>query len=699
VQGVFIGENGKNVTVDFAAGNGSVYVGYANFTSGGVYKLTYVIIDGVYTPIETSMYKTLALTLNLRTTVVLGQPVNQGYYDLLEEKAQAISGASTAAEKEQLEKDYDQRISQYLNVLHYGTGIAGDANENGLELNRDSAGNLSFVTDCAEELFVDAYCIISDDQGNSLNGLSNVELMYSAGGITNTLDADMTERADAGYYMGRFTLDSNGIFSFQQVSFTQQGRIYTISKAISAPTITAIQPAPMEYVQQGPYEALKCQWGMSAENRVLYIKLKNAAAASLDVTLTDGDGNTVTIPQNKVTAGEPDSNNVTTFAVQVPGDGYWRITGTKAKNVFYNGNFYTGLGGNETWLDLSQLVYNDDIATTYITEVEIKASGDVPTKQQYSGGFMAEHLISKDSDPMTVSVYAYNGELLEDVLRELGLDAQVTFSLTYQWDPTTLDNYGFNIVDNTATLPQSDFTTTYDEANNKAVMEPMNLRLNGTYKPTWTIRIDDAADAYDYTYTFVYGDIQNPIPALFIRTNTESMERVMTVSWTAPTVEISTINPDGSHSSAYYYYNKWYDFGYKNATVTSAISADKHSATVYHKSVKSTLGTTLQTHAQATLKLGNRGAATGAKMTFSTTENNGTVYLYKNATNKDQTTDYEWGTADTVNRYLGYYDSGTITSITYAGKLESKTIILYYGNAQFSYDLDYTIALTNKAAG
>lgn len=692
VQGVFIGDNGQNVTVDFSTDGGVNYNGTATFTSGGTYKMTYVIIDGVYTPLSESLYKTLTLKLNLRTTVILGLPFDEAYDDLVEEMEAALQAAVTSAQKEEITATYEQKLQDHLNLLHYGNGIPGDENETGLGLIRDSNGNLSFVTDASEPLFIDVRCIITDDQGNVLTNLRDVELLYTAGGISNVLDTDaLAEDKNAGYYYGRFTLESNGVFSFYNISFKEAGqdRSYTIYKALSAPTVTAIQPAPMEYVNQAAYAPLTYDLGMSASERVLYIKLKNAAAATLDITLTNGNGETAA--PLAVTASEADADNVTTFAVQVPHDGYWEITNVLAKNVFYDGTFYSGVDA-DTWLNLSQLVQDDEIATHFITEAYIRVTGNTPA-QSYTGAFMASHEVKDMHVEVLGSQY---GVLmpLETVLRNAGIEADVTFALQYALSLDTLDeSYNYTVADG-GSMPVYTFTSTYNETDNQATIAEMNFRLPGTYYPTWTVAIDAADDAYDYSFSYKIGTQK---ATEFTYLNTSSIEGIVVVSWTQlPVVTIKSISPSGSHLTAYY------NWGWKTETVNSILT-DDYNATVYAElELKSgTLGRkypSMVNYPYVTLQMTNMGSASGATMTFSESSGS-TVLLYPGTDRSNRTTDFVWSAGSTTaSRYVGSYEWGQLATLTAAGTLTSKQVKLTYGDMTFTFTLANTITIENKTA-
>ncbi|MBE6976332.1 MAG: hypothetical protein E7439_03945 [Ruminococcaceae bacterium] len=687
VQGVFVGP-GKNVTVDFTTDGGVNYTGTATFNAGGTYTLTYVLIDGTYTPLDPSLYKTISLKLNLRTTISLGLPVDARYYELMDAMEAAVA-AAPADQKEQVRKEHQAIIDEHLRVLHYGNGIVGDQNEKGLNLVRDNAGNMSFITDASEPLFIDVRCIITDDQDNILTNLKDVELLYSAGGVTNVLDSDVLEaNTAAGYYHGRFTLESNGRFSFYQLTFKELGqdRSYTIYTSNDAPTVTAIQPAPMEYVYQPAYEPLIYDLGRPADQRVLYIKLKNAAAATLDITLTNGNGETAA--PLSVTASEPDANNVTTFAVVVPNDGYWKITSVRAKNVFFNDVFYTGLEDDPTtWLSLTEQVAADDIGTHFLTQAYIRGTGNTPS-QSYTGAFMAEHKVQGMNVEILGNLY---GEMvpLETILRSVGIEANVTVGFQYVLD---LDTIGHSY---TGTLPTNSWVSTFNEETNMATIAEMDFRVAGTYYPSWTVSIDAVDNAYDYSYTYNVGATK---PTAFSYLNMTALESIVQVNWTQlPTVTISSIAPEGQHSAVYYSFsllgNSW-----KSTTATSAIAADRLSTTVYAAmSPSGWKGAAMEQYPYVTLQLSNMGNANGgATMTFSKS-GGGTVHIYTGQ-NSGRTSDFVWAAGATeASRYVGSYDWGTLTSVTAAGTLESSAVKLTYDSVTFTFTVS-TITINNLAA-
>lgn len=70
VQGVFANDNNQQVTVPFKKGTTS-WSGTAKFTTSGIYDLEYLIIDGEYYEIPTSMKKTINLSLGMGANVTI----------------------------------------------------------------------------------------------------------------------------------------------------------------------------------------------------------------------------------------------------------------------------------------------------------------------------------------------------------------------------------------------------------------------------------------------------------------------------------------------------------------------------------------------------------------------------------------------------------------------------------------------------
>ncbi len=694
VQGVFIGDNGKNITVNMKPGNGN-YVGSAVFTEGGTYEMTYLIIDGVYTPLISDLKdlsKTLELRLNLQTTVVLGRPVNAGYYDLLEERDAALAAAATDEEKESITEEYEARIEEYLDLLYYGTGIEGDLNENGLGFSRDGNDNLSFLTDLQEPLYIDVRCIITDDQDAALTGLENVNLFYGIPGAE--LHAVLEENTGASYYEGRFVLDMSGGFSFREVTFQYQNREepYTITRAVSAPSITVIPPYEAEYVEQDDYKPYTFALGADGSTRVLYVKLKNAKAATLRVSITNSDeepgteGTTTRTIDVTQPITDPETQ-ISTFVVTLPSDGYWRISGLQAKNVFYEGTFYSGSEDSATWLNLDAQVQEDNIATAFITEAYLVVSGDVP-KSAYSGNFMTDHIASKTDAPMTVALVAYDKKTpLEQVMRSVGIQTDITLGLTYTWQEPSDFTYS-----GSGTLPQNVFTVASVDENGALTMEQMNFLLPGVYTPVWTI---DLSGDFETHYTHKVGD---PLPAQLSNSNNDAtlsaINNSLTVSWTPPDLTVAAL--DNTNQAFPVNIGEDKINGYVGLTGVLNYKED-HYANMYVKSTEyvSTAGQIIgifggeaknieHTYPNMTLQLANCNK-TGAEATV----------VLNNGNNSKINYTFNSGNSWSDQKQIGINRNNTLQAPTrlVIGEQKITTVAIKYNNVTYTLTLDESVTV------
>lgn len=489
VRGVFIGEkNGSNVAVPFTSEDGENYAATATFTVSDNYTLSSIYVDGSPVPI-TGMEKSLSVQLGLRARVRLSEPVLEGGPD------------------ETVLKD----------------------------VTFNAASGWSFTYTMDKPMTFAITCDIYDDQNNLITGLTNVVLNYSNGSVKDALSADLewvppVEEGKQGHYAGVFTFQQSGVLRFQDVVINDDN---PVTVADYAPTITSIPPDPMSYVNQDAYEPYVYDLSMTAADRVLELQLMNATAASLDVTLTKVDRNGQTMLDDKgkpvtetqtVTASSTVEDPTTempisTFRVQTSTDGGWKITGLTATNVFYNDTFYAeGSGG----VDLSKQVLEDEIGTYFITEASVYVN-NVPSVAMTSN-FMADNKLSN----ITVSVLDYANTPLATVFSELGVEKEITGTLTYTWNGQS----GYTITSGTPSAALQTVGGTLSVANNGTLsVGELNFKLAGTYSPTLIVTIGSGDDAVSYgkdSKDMAFRDSTN---------------RSINLSWTAPDVTITGVNP------------------------------------------------------------------------------------------------------------------------------------------------------------
>lgn len=489
VRGVFIGEkNGSNVAVSFKSEDGEHYTATATFTVSDDYTLSSIYVDGNPVPIV-GMEKSLSVQLGLRAQVRLSEPVLEGGPD------------------ETILKD--------------------------VTFNASSGWSFTYTMD--KPMTFDITCDIYDDQNNLITGKTDVVLNYSNGSVKDALSADLTWVPPAtenqqGHYEGVFTFQHSGVLKFQDVVIDGKN---PVTVADYAPTITSIPPNPMSYVNQSAYEPYVYDLSMTAENRVLELQLMNATAASLEVTLTKVDRNGQTVMDDKgkpvtetktVTATSTMEDPVTgmpvsTFRVQTSTDGGWKITGLTATNVYYEGTFYAeGVGT----VDLTEQVKKDEIGTYFITEAYAQVN-NVPSVAM-SSNFMEDNKLNN----LTVSVLDYENTPLATVFRDLGIDKEITGTLTYTWNGQS----GYTITSGTpsAALQVVGGALTAD-SNGVLSAGELNFKLAGTYSPTLTVTIGSGDD------TVTYGKDSTDM------TFRDSTNRSINLSWTAPDVTITGVDP------------------------------------------------------------------------------------------------------------------------------------------------------------
>lgn len=494
VRGVFIGDNGQNVSVNFAYQDGGMYQGTAVFNSSGTYEMTYLEIDGRVTPLQTSMYKTITLQLGLKAYVTIGTPA-----------------LSSGAVNEEVLK----------NVTY------------------DAKSGWSFIYTCEEPLNMPVNVVIIDDQDKKLTDLENLELYYGApGSTTNLLHTEVAWNFATGSYEGEFVnFQYSGVYQFRYV-YLGDGLNY-ISTAASAPNITSIPPDVTEYVPQADYEPLTFEWGAS---RNLQIQLKNGAAARVHVELTQGEGQDATKQTVTIPGGATDADKITTFTIPIPNDGLWKITGLEVDTVFAkteeypDGKFFSGseiydedgvtvIGYDR--LDLTDVVLEDDIGTYFLTEVAITVNN---APSNYSGTFMADHQLNN----MTIAVNN-QGKPLAEVLAEVdamfpdaNISSDVIVGMTYTWDENS-KTYGISGTN----LPAHVFGSDNLALNDKNVypMGDMNFKLAGKYYADFTLMIGGE----EYTGPGIPDALAD--------------DKYITVTWTAPTVTISDYAPKGKFNT------------------------------------------------------------------------------------------------------------------------------------------------------
>lgn len=573
VQGVFVHNEGQNVTVNFNLTNNG-WEGEGMFTTSGTYKMTYMIVDGVYVPLAESQYKTLTLQLGLNAQVFVSAPVNAAYKEL---EAQ-LEAAADEAEIKRIKEE----MAELLEELY-------SDEENCLDLQQTATG-YTLMYSGSEELFMDVSCIISDDKGSALASVSDVDLYYGIGvSQLNRLTAENMTKNPDGSFSGEFILSRPGYYSFQLV--TVDG--HQITRASSAPSIQAISPTPIEYVGKSESYTASFEGIGEYDRRYLEVVLSEAPSAvvALELTHTDdgleptkylftpdgtmpnyvGEAHSYAGVLGLTTIADAETDTYTYRAtVPITGegnkDGTWTVTGMMVSGVFYKapgeseGKFYDGVvgEGGTGWLDFTDKVVDDDITTKFFTTVNLEVSatdGVLPSVAIYEGTFMADHVVSN----MTFTLTDYRGRALPE--------AKV--KLTYTWNRDPIDDELLNATD--GTFPNMAFGSSdgyLSSSDGKTFVmtntdgsTTMNFQLPGTYvsefylsfkTPGGTlIECNSSSDLEALGVTCYVGDVQ--------------------VRWsTLPDVKITDFTPKGEVTTGVS----------KNSKGTSSKTGD-YSCTVY----------------------------------------------------------------------------------------------------------------------
>ena len=695
VQGVFVHNEGQNVTVNFNLTNNG-WEATGMFTTSGTYKMTYMIVDGSYVPLAESQHKTLSLQLGLSAQVFISAPVNAAYKELEED----LAAATTEEERTRITGE----MESLLEALY-------SDEENCLNLQQTAAG-YTMMYSGSEELFMEVSCIITDDKGNVMTTLNDVDLYYGIGtSQLNRLTAEnMTWNADKSRFEGEFVMSRPGYYSFQLVNVDGS----QITRASSAPSIQAISPTPIEYVGKSESYVSNVEEIGRSDLRYLDVVLSEAPSAvvALELTHTDDgleptkylftpDG---TLPNYVdeahsyagvlgLTTITDMENDIYTYRAMVPTDGTWTVTGMMVSGVFYkeNGNaegvFYDGVvgEGGTGWLDFTNKVVASNISTDFFTTVNFSANKQ--PNARYEGSFMEDHKV----EGMVLTLTDYRGNALENV----------SVTLQYVWNDTG------KFSANSTSLPNKSFGGTLTSADGKTFAMPeMNFQLAGSYHVSFMITIN----GQEYTN----------IQAFTVPANGGFEAMNVDVEWkTLPSVTITAISPNGSGFAVDEITSgttndtgdcdsKKQAAAHKSAgkhNYVASISSDKKTATVYIACEDwSSPGDNHNcAPAEVTLTLEAVTGVTAAQLSFGGGSSS-TPHIYKNygtsatswdADTTDQTSTYEWSSGSgECMRYIGKISGAYGTNIfsgdtesdakVAAGTLRSSNLTLTYGGIQYT---------------
>jgi hypothetical protein len=485
--------------------------------------------------------------LGIQVQVFLNKPVNLAYKDLVAEMNAALAAATSNAEKETISANYTARIQALLDELYVGDPL--DKTDS-LELTETTSG-YQFFHDGSESYFMNVTCIITDDQGNELNNLSNVKLYYGIGtSDRNRLYAEVNRNPNTGYYENQFEILAPGTYNFQRMEIDTGNGVSTITSAPSAPKIQAIAPTPISYVGKSPVNYSPSEDTISSNpNRWIGLVLRDAPSAEVLLTLrhtdkapnedaykaiiprdivdsvtiiNNGDG-TYSYEWTYLASKTMDGNSTTDWFcyVDVPHDGTWQIIDAQIYSAFYKGVFYDGIPveeGGTGYLDVDDMLgenrtmVDENITTDFFTTVKFSANKQPDTR--YEVQFMTDNF----NQELIITLTDYMGNALENV----------SVDLTYTWNQSTGNFTSGTLPTGMTTLGGTNLASS-DGKNFSA--GTLNFLLDGQYKCDFAVTINGTK--YTNISNFVV-----PEDGGFRAEN-------VTVSWVTPSATFTKVEPDG----------------------------------------------------------------------------------------------------------------------------------------------------------
>lgn len=159
------------------------WTGTATFLKSGTYDLQYVVLDGEYNELPSSMWRTAVINLGMKVAV--------------------YTTSNTTFKYLRSDPGFEEKLDMLVRILN--------------------------------------------DAGEEITGMTDVKLYYRYKGSSAAgLDATLTWDPEAGYYKGEF-LSQVGIYEFNYVSAKNGDTTNTIAKADFSPTFTIISPEPPKY--------------------------------------------------------------------------------------------------------------------------------------------------------------------------------------------------------------------------------------------------------------------------------------------------------------------------------------------------------------------------------------------------------------------------------------------------------------------
>ena len=446
--------------------------------------------------------------------------------------------------------------------------------------------------------------------------------------------------------------------------------------------------------------------GNTDNGNIITMRFKNAQASNLyglfEVRQSvNGAPSYVVLAASRSTYGA-ESDNTNDFTFNITQDGYWKLIDTKLSLVYDGsttpGTFYLGDGmlsieNNAVVLKTTSDdgvvdVVNTPGAEGYDSQTvfaAFNAAGNYYTFDENAGTTHTNALRENGTKVIATFnvVTTVDGNEFKSNVTDTGVFMQTH---THALGLTVTDFTGASVLESaTWTVTRKGGTSktyggyTYDDDDQSAVINSNNDISNGTLNVSLTIAGEHVSDI-TYTVKGVTQTISNKeLP-------------IIAVSSTAPSVKITAISNDGNHNSKWGYTTSgnWIkSYTFKHQTVTSSISADGYSATIYAVSQVDNSLNKWARYTQPTLSITayNVGECDSATLTLPKGDTGADIaYVFTAGGEKKMTLgslSETWVGAHRCNYYIGH------------GKQEITEMILKKDGIEYTVKLDNKLTIDN----
>jgi len=533
---------------------------------------------------------------------------------------------------------------------------------------------------------------ILDNSGEEISTvLPGIKLYYSLEGSQITkLDTDLTWNPVNGFYEGQLkALESGGPgnWLFDKVTVGTN----TISMATTSPRFSIISPEPPSYIKDGPAVQPLNQFVPNG-GAVMQADLKYSSTATVVATITDSYGKEYEV---QGTILQTDENNVTTWNFAVPNnttgtysgkqDGYWTLKEVKIWNYYdADGNFIgaeidedgilvpDGERDEPMSIDVTKAENNVAYTTRVVQSANISFDGNTNKNITFNGSFLQSHYIYG----IVVDITDFEGKPISGISN---------MQLAYDYDGGTLENGGYT----SASAVKTDEIFIVRDTSGKTAWTTSNNGIRFTFSESAKQTVMYAGKYTPRSFTFTVDSKSYSATAAELKGLP-----TYTVKSDVPKVQITNVafredkfKPDNVNNSFTDTYATVY-FGYD-----------------YEKPSQCSSGYTDYPHSSVTIEISNIGKASEAKLTFSTTSNNGSVYMYTKYMDGDtrnnsqyETDTFVWTPSSlSCQRWIGrWVESSSVDTKVTAGLLKATELVLTYDGKTFTVPINKMYSGVNE---